>query len=831
MKQVLKQLSNAYMSVLKYPVAMLMALSVLLTTASYFANDFYYDASADTLVAEDDPELAYYRDIVDEVGDETALILTFAPENGTLFSPEAIAQLKEFEDALRAIKGISDVTTLLDAPLLQSPPVPLSEMADGYRTLLSDDVDFAAAQKELTNSPLFKDLLISADGKSTAIRVRFAPNLALNKLFKERQMLRSKESLTHEEALHKKDVEAAYLDVYKRFLSEREQVIAKIKDTRDHFDEDATIYLGGLPLIASDMISYVKNDIRTFGAGTVILMMLTLLMFYKKARWVILPVAVTVVTGMFSVGILGALEKPVTVVSSNFISILVILSVSITVHLINKYRETLEQHPELSNRELVHKTFLEKFAPCFYTTLTTMVGFASLATSTIVPVRDFGLIMCMGVWVAFFVAYTFLPAVLLLLPKENLTETTRDNNTPPIRLAYRLAAKKTRYVLYATWAIVAMTVAGLTQLSLENRFLDYFNNGTEIHKGLSFIDKNLGGTVPMDVIVNFPPFEEPEPFGEDDDFAADDFSFESTEEDAYPERYWFTPDKIERVREVENYLNSRPEIGKVISMATLEEMARDFNDGKPLGAVEIVAVLGAAPEAIRADFITPYAAPRSGYMRISTRIKETYGAFSRNDMIEEIERYAVDELGFEEGQVRVTGMNVLFNGMLKKLFDSQASTLLFVIGATLMMFTILLGSFRMAVIGLIPNVIAAFMILGFMGLYGIPLDMMTITIASIVIGIGVDDAIHYLYHFKENLKKSRGDVDFSIRHSHRFIGRAMYMTSVTVMIGFSILCASQFVPTVYFGLLAALAMGLALVANLTILPALLIRFYRVFNRI
>lgn len=825
MNSAIQHISSAYMSALKYPKAMLMALLVLLIAASYSANDFYYDASADTLVAEDDPELAYYREIVEEVGDETALILTFSPKSGTLFSDESVALLQSFEKDLEAIKGVSEVTTLLDAPLLKSPPIPLSEMASNFRTLLSDDVEYAAAQSELTSSPLFRDLLISTDGKSTAIRVRFDSSPALTKLFKERQSLRLMANPTREDKAHLKDVEAAYLDVYKRFLDGREKIIVNIKSVRDTYTDGATIYLGGLPLIASDMISYVQSDIIIFGSGTLLLMMLTLFMFYRKIRWVIIPMALTLVTAMFSIGILGALEKPVTVVSSNFISILVILSVSIAVHLINKYRETLEQHPELTNRELVHKTFQDKFAPCFYTTLTTMVGFASLATSTIVPVKDFGLIMCMGVWVAFIVAYTLMPAILLLLPKEKLTETTRDNNTPMIRYAYRLAAKKTNVVLWSVVVIIALTAAGLSKLSLENRFLDYFASDTEIYKGLAFIDENLGGTVPMDIIINFPPYEEEE-VDEDDEFFDD---FGGDEEDAYPERYWFTPAKLDRIRDMENYLNSRPEIGKVISLATLEVMARDFNDGQPLGAVEIVSVLGAAPDAIRQDFVAPYASPRNGYMRISTRIKETYGKFSRDEMIQEIEDYAVYDLGFDEGQVRVTGMNVLFNGMLKKLFESQASTLGFVIGATFLMFTILLRCYKMAIIGLFPNVIAAFMILGFMGIVGIPLDMMTITIASIVIGIGVDDAIHYLYHFRENLIKSNGDVDFAVRHSHRFIGRALYMTSVTVMIGFSILCASQFVPTVYFGLLAALAMALALFANLTILPALLIRFYRVFK--
>ena len=817
MDGVKKNVAAWYRWCLARPFFGLLFIAILCSVAAYNAQHFYYDASADSLVAEDDPELLYYRDVSSHFGGEDFLFLTYTPKNAELLSHETIAKLDNLVQRLSEVDGIESITSLLDAPLLKSPPIPLSELSNGYNTLRSEGVDLKAALHELTTSPLFNNLLISEDGKTTAIRIDLADAYAVTALLNSRDNLRLIDNPTPEETEKLEEVSAAYRAAYAARTEKIERVLEEVRVIRDSITKDAIAHLGGVPMIASDMIHYVKKDILIFGGASVLLMMVTLFLFFKRMRWVLLPLATTSVTILLTIGLLGFLHKPVTVISSNFISLLIILSVSIGVHLISKYREILSHNPKLSHTDIIYQTMSKKLAPCLYTTLTTIAGFASLATSSIIPVMDFGLIMCVSVFLSFLVFYSFFPSVLALLPKTDLAHPARDNNTPFICLAYHLSADRTRGVILFAVILAILTFIGASKISLDNRFLDYFKPHTEIHQGLAFIDKNLGGTIPMDIIVKFPPYVEEE-IDEEDDF------FVAAEEDVFPERYWFTPDKVDYLKRLGDYLESRVEIGKVLSLSTLESVARGFNDGKALGAVEIAAILGAMPERARVDFITPYAAPAAGIMRITTRIHETGPLFSRDALIADIENFSINELGLEPGRVRATGVNVLFNNMLKELFSSQTSTLLFVIGATLMMFFILLRSARFAIIGLLPNLLSAFLILGFMGFAKIPLDMMTITIAAIVIGIGVDDAIHYLHCLKESYKEEK-DMDAAIRKSHREIGRALYITTLTVVIGFSILAASNFVPSVYFGLFAASAMILALLANLVLLPALLLKFY------
>lgn len=810
--------SKYYRQYLKQPLVALFIIALFSILAIYHAKNFYYDASADTLVAENDPDLLYYREISSHFNDGDFLFLTYTPKNSNLISTESISRIKILAERLTNVEGVSAVTSLVDAPLLKSPPIPIEQIADGYRTLNSSDVNLDDAFTELTTSPLFKDLLISKDGKTTAFRIDIQKNTTLQSLAETRSRLRKIDEPSEEEVNSLEKVEDAYRKANAEHLSNIEKMLDEIRSIRYSIEHEATSYLGGVPMIASDMMNYVQNDLITFGGISILLMAIALYMFFRKLRWVLLPIATTAITTLMMLGLLGFLHKPVTVISSNFVSLLIILSISIVVHLVTKYREILDENRNLSHLDVVHQTMTAKFAPCIYTTLTTIAGFASLSTSSIIPVMDFGLIMCSGVFMSFIIGYLFFPVMLLCLPKETLTCPARDNSTPFIKYSYRAAFNKNKSVLITASILIGMTILGVSMLSLDNRFIDYFKENTEINRGLTFIDKNLGGTIPMDIIVKFPPYVEEE-LDEEDDF----FSMEE-EVDLFPQRYWFTPDKIEILRKISTYLESRREIGKIISLSTLETIAQEFNDGKPLNSIELVAILGALPDAVYDNFIAPYASPENGLMRITMRIHETGPLFSRDDLIKDIERYATEELKVEAGTVKATGMNVLFNGMLKELFTSQASTLIFVIGATLMMFFILLRSLSLAIIGLVPNILSAFSVLAFMGFAGIPMDMMTITITAIVIGIGVDDAIHYLHNFRENFVETC-DVDEAVRTSHREIGRAIYITSLTVIIGFSVLCASNFVPTIYFGLLTALAMVFALVANLTLLPALLLKFY------
>ena len=794
---------------------------------------FTYDASSETLIADNDKELAYYRDFSENFSGESFLFLTYQPNDGQLFTPDAIVRLSKLQSQLEAIDGVSAVTSILDIPLLKSPPVELAKIATDYKTLQSPDVDFALAQKELSTSPLFKELLISADGQATAMRVSLRGDRAFEALQAERQNLKSLAAKSPEQAAQLALLDRTYLTARRDYIADQERVLEDIRQVQSGVQSDvssgaqsgATVYLSGVPVIASDMVRFVKADINTFGAVSLIGIMLILFLFFRRLKWVVLPLFTALLAVLIVSGILGGVHQAVTVISANFVALLIIFSMSFTVHLMVRYRELAQDiDPALrqnisadSHADLLTRTMMDKFAPCLYTGLTTMTAFASLTLSGIKPIIDLGWIMCLAMVVAFIVNYTFFPAMVRLLPAGRINPLPKKQ--PALTSAMKgLSLNAPKGVFLAALIMIGVSAAGMSRLTTDGRFIDYFKDASEIKQGLVFVDEAFGGTVPMDVVLNFEPFTA-EVLDEEDDFFDE-------EVDDFPQRYWYTPDKIEKLRAMEAYLAGLPQVGKIISIATLEQIAREFNKGEALSTIELAAVIGLLPDELRDEFLRPYSVPDKGIMRISLRMKETAPRHSRDELIQGIEDHAILQLGFAPKDVRVTGLNVFFNNMLKGLYQSQLSTIGLVILVTFLMFLMLMRSWRLAVMGVLPNLLSAIIILGFMGFMNITLDMMTITIAAIVIGIGVDNAIHYLHRFKTEIANGRS-VAQSIEASHGSIGFALYFTSATVIVGFSVLGLSNFIPTIYFGLLTALAMAVSLVINLVVLPSLLMLFYKV----
>ena len=808
-------MSGRYRHCLDYPILILIAVFALCFLAFMHIDGFRFDASEDTLVAEGDPDLAYYREVSSQFGGEGFLVMTYMPRNQELLSDAALVDLDALVSQLKQVAGVKSVDSILDAPLLQSPPVSLSELATNYRTLQSQDVDYGLAKEELTTSPLFRDLLISADGSVTALRITLEGDSELEAARAERDRLQAITDPTASQRQQREEAKTRYREVHEASLAQRDQLLSEVRAIRDNLGDGVVARIGGVPMIAADMVDYVKQDVMSFGLLVILLVTIMLFILFRRIRWVVVPLASTGVSIFLTIGVLGYLRQPTTVVSSNFISLLVIITISFSIHLISRYRELRAECPNDRHVDLVFRTMIDKLAPCFYTALTTIVAFASLVTSDIIPVMDFGWIMSVGIMISFLVSYSFFAAILLLLPKGEASPTL--HHEPALtRWLGDLSVTKAPLLLALMLFLFLFAAAGISRLSLENRFVDYFRADTEIHEGLAFIDRHLGGTVPMDIILRFDPFE-----GQQLDESSDFFT---DEVDDYPERYWFTPAKIEYLEQLHEFLEAQPAIGKVLSLYNLELIARDFNDGRPLGAVELVAVLDAVPENLRRELIAPYAMPQSGRLRVAIRLHETDVDYQLDSLIRDIETFATTKMDLAPDQVRVTGMAVLFNGMLRHLFNSQASTLMFVVIATLVMLLLLLRSLRLAVLGLMPNLLAAATALGIMGFAGIPLDIMTITIAAIIIGIGVDDAIHYLHRFREEYARV-GNARTAVRNSHASTGNAIYYTSITVIIGFSVLGFSNFMPTVYFGLMTALAMMLALLANLALLPSLLVLAY------
>ena len=789
-----------YNRLLDYPRFLLAGLALLCLLAAWYNQQFSFDASSDTLVVEGDPQLAQYIRMSSLFPGDDFIVLVYQPR-GELLAAASLETLAEIQSELAALPGIAATTSVLDVPLLRSPSIPLEALADGYRTLRSDDVDFALAKEELTTSPMFRNHLIAENGRSTAIRLSLAQDTALTRITLAREQNPGPAN------------ESQYRRIRDDYLQRREQLIDDVRAVRDRHANEATLYISGVPMIAADMISFVRNDLATFGALVVFIIVLLLWVFFRRPRWVVLPLVISIVSTWLTTGVLGFVVKPVTVISSNFISLLAILCISFSIHLIVRYRELLQMRPDYNHGVLVRQTMVSKFAPCLYTALTTMFAFGSMMASGIVPVEDFGWMMCLGIVISFLVTYTLFPASLLVLGKGTPSKTLGA----PIAMTdyFSNVSRHAPFAVLAAAALVAVVaVTGLSRITFDNRFVDYFSDKTDINRGMVFIDKHLGGTLPFDVYLQLGAYDVTQA-GEDSFFGGD--------EEAWEARYWFTRDRLDRIEKVHDFVAAHPAVGKVMSVVTLERVARDFNDGEKLNGPAMAFILGEIPEDLKAELVLPYALPETGFARLSIRVMESGPAFSREDLIRDIRAFARDEAGIAEENVIVTGMMVLFNDMLQQLADSQRETLTYVIGATFFMFALLLRSLLLALLALVPNVLAAATVVSVMGYAGIPLDMMTITIAAICIGIGVDDAIHYLHRFRE--EKKRHGVREAVAASHASIGRAMYFTTLVIVAGFSILVMSNFLPTVYFGTLTAIAMVLAFLANLVVLPSLLVAIY------
>ncbi len=805
-----------YRRCMEQPLLILGILAALCLAAAYEARNFRFDASADTLVAQGDPQLAYYSRVSDTFGQAPFLVLTYRPTAGSLFTETHVRQIEALSRELLAIDAVTGVTTLLDAPLLQSPPVSLRELAGGYRTLRSPDVDFTLAAQELTQSPVFRELLVSADGNSTAIRIDLATDTEVAGARRHRDELLAAAARGEVSDQAVSRARSEYRRLSDRAAAREAEAIAAVRALRDNYTGEAELFLGGVPMVRADMVEFVKADMAAFGIVIVLLLSLPLYLFFRRLRWVLIPLGTTAVTLLITVGMLSAIGQPATAVSSSFVALLAIITISFSVHLITRYRELYAQPAEIPQCDLAYATMRSKLAPCLYTALTTAVAFFSLTTSDIIPVIDFGWMMCLGIAVSLIVTYSFFASILVLLPKnESCASIAR---APAItRWFARMATRRPNRVLGLSALAAVLAMAGMSQLALGNRVVEYFRGDTEIRQGLDFIDRELGGTVPLDVVLQFDAYTPPAVSDEFDDFATDT-------PDTFPERFWFTPEKLAVIDRLQTFMETEPALGKSVSLANLERVARGFVDDRPLSYLELTAILGLVPEAVRTSLIDPYASPATGEMRISSRVHETGPAYDLDAVIHAIEQYAYNELQLDPETVRVTGIAVLFNDMLEQLLRSQLSTLGFVLLATYIMFALLLRSWTLAAVGLLPNVVAALAILGFMGYAGIPLDLMTIAVAAVVIGIGVDDAIHYLHRFRGERELGMSTRE-AVVATHGSIGKALYFTSLIVITGFSVLLLSRFVPTIFFGWLTALAMLLALTANLTLLPALLVKIY------
>ncbi len=831
-------LANFYRRMVLKGAAWLML--ALLAMSVFFAlqvPNIKLDASSDSLVLEGDTALEVYRQTTKTYGSDDFLLVTFKP-SGDLLTDENLAVLANLRDELTQLEQVTSVVSILDVPLLESPPLSLTDLSADIHTLSDPSVDRALAAQELRTSPIYKDLLSNAEGDITMLQVNLYNDPRYSELLNARDDLRAlaqQRPLSEQEKTTLAEASQNFKDYVAEANITRDQYISEIRAILDTYRGETEIFLGGVPMIAADMIDFIRSDLNIFGVGLFLFIVVLLAVIFHSARWVVLPLLTCGVTIVTMLGYLALVDWRMTVISSNFVALLLIVTLSICIHLVVRYRELLQERPDDDNEALVYETVRYMAKPCIYTALTTIVAFASLVVSGIRPVIDFGWMMTIGISLALIVAFTVLPAGMVLWGKGGAGYA--GGGAPGVTIWFARATDHLKHgVIWLALLLAAISAYGISQLQVENRFIDYFDESTEIYQGMETIDREFGGTIPLDILIKTAPLESAgedlfavvgddsedafgdDPFAEADPFADSD-PFAGDGGESFEQSPWFTVDGLSKVEAVHDYLESLPETGKVLSLGTFYKVVRGLAGN--VDDIQLAVLQNSLPEDIDNFLVAPYLDAENNQARINLRVKETSHSLRRNQFLSDLRDHLVNEMGIADEDLQFTGMLVLYNNMLQSLFRSQILTLGFVFVAIVAMFLVLFRSLSVSLIAIAPNILAASMVLGFMGLLGMPLDLMTITIAAICVGIGVDDTIHYIHRFKTEFAVD-GNYRETMFRSHGSIGRAMYYTSATIVIGFSVLTLSNFTPSIYFGILTGVAMLAALLGAMTLLPRLIV---------
>ena len=744
--------------IIRKPVWSLIVFFVIVGSSILQIQHFSLDASSESLSLDGDNNLELYFNTQETFGSDESLVISYSVKDGTVLSKNQIISLRALRDDLIELDGVNSVTSILDVSLFQSPPLSLLELASDVYTIDNGKADQSLIANEFKNSPLYANNLVSADLKTTALLIPLAGD--------------NPRDLIDEEFL--------------------KILISNIRLTMDAYRDQATLYLGGVPMIRNDVIDFIKNDLLVFSLAVILTMTIMLSVLFRKIRWVLIPISISIIGALFMTGIISAIGWKVTVISANFFSLLLVMTLSVIIHLVVRFREISKENLDFNNADTVRLTLSQMIRPCLYTVITTIAAFASLTASQVQPVIDFGLMMSIGVTVAFVLSF-FGFAIIMMLLKKTRPMTQSESNYVLKKLAIS-TEKNGKSIILGFLVVALISIVGLNKLSVENSFINYFKKDTEIYQGLNYIDKELGGTIPLEIVFN--------------DFAS---------------AYWADAGLREEFHEVHNYLDNLPAVGKVLSIDTFMQVLKESNEGKAPNGFLLVLGKNNMPDSAKSQVLRPHISDETDQIRIVARVKETTANLQRNQLIMDIKNSLVDDFYFSEDDFYFTGTFSLYNNLLQSLFSSQIKTIFTVFTIIFVLFLIVFRSISIAIIAVIPNILPSLLILGLMGWARIPLDIMTITIAAIAIGIGIDNAIHYISRFKAELLMD-GNYLSSMHRAHNSIGISMFYTAATVAIGFLVLILSNFIPSIYFGVFMAIAMLSAVFVNLTLLPKLLIIF-------
>jgi len=806
-------INQLYKKFLERPKLILVTLILIFSFSVYNAKNFQLDASADSLLLENDPDLNYLRSVNERYSSEDFFVITYSPKKK--INEESLNELKKFVDEINNIKWVSKSISVLNAPLFESSDLPLIEKIKNIQYIVTPGIEINRALNELKNSPVYKKLIINEDGTTFGIVVYIKDNkeylsaLKTNKNFLDKQQNNklSEKDLKDFEA-HNKVLEK----LKKEHNKNLESYNIEIRSHISKYKNIADINLSGIPMIADDLISFIKKDITVFGSGVFIFIIITLWFIFRDIRWVIFPLLSCLLSIAIMVGMLGYLNWKVTVISSNFISIMLILTMEINIHYVERYKQLQAEFPKKKENYLTYLTTTKIFTPILYAVLTTALAFLSLIFCDIKPVIDFGWMMTLGLFISLFVSMILLPYLIIKF-KPKAKPIHESKNSKLAEIFSSIALNQRFLVLAFSSIILILSIYGLTRLKVENSFINYFDKKTEIYQGMKLIDEKLGGTTPLEIILKFKDTDS-KSNKNDDDF------FQGSDSNEYKDSYWFTNFRVNNIVNVHQYLETLPEIGKVLSFYSILQLGEKINDNKKLGPLEMAILYSKLPDDIKKSIVTPYVSIENNEARISLRIIDSNPNLNRKELLIKIQKDLEEKLKLNKDEFKITGILVIFNNLLQSLFDSQIKTLGITFAGIFILLLILFKSLSWSIVAAIPNFTAALFILGSLGLFDIPLDMMTITIASITVGIAIDNSIHYIYRFREEFKINK-NYKKTIEICHKSVGKAIVNASITIVFGFSILIFSNFIPSIYFGIFTGLAMLTAMTLVLTLMPQLI----------
>lgn len=572
-------------------------------------------------------------------------------------------------------------------------------------------------------------------------------------------------------------------------------------------------------MVADDMISFVKDDIETYGTSVLVIMTLVLWTIFRQMRYVAIPLAVAFCSVVITAGIYALLGFEITVISSNFISMQLIMSISLAIHVVSNYRENTIKNEHLTQEELITTTMHKMILPMAFVVSSSVAAYMSLIWSGILPVIHFGWMMVVASCISFLFAIVFIPSMLMFLGKKRPVLTFDKFDKLTLMLA-SIVKTHPKTIYFVSFCIIVFSIVGTTQLMVENSFINYFKDKTEIYQGMKKIDEKLGGTTSLEVVVKFaqtPGIQEKSKTKELDSFE-DEYN-----QDAHESQYWFTDQKMDQIMRIQEFLERQKGVGNVSSLATLLRVGEMIKGGSRFDNLELGILYKTLSDNYKNVLMTPYVNVDQNEARFILRIEDSSKGLRREALIQQIQTGLKNELGLKEGEFEVVGMVVLYNNMLQSLYQTQILTVGETISIVGLMFLFLFRSIKVGLIAVVVNIIPIGIIFGIMGIFGIPLDIMNITIAAIAFDMALNNTVYYYLRFQDELKKD-GDYTATMYRAHGSVGNPMYYCASVSVIGFMILTTSNFVPTVIFGLLTVVTIFVAIVADLLLSPLLLITF-------